>query len=222
MRRNHEDFGNWAWRARTRTGMETAAKRGRGEGLVCARQRRNRRRGRMRGRGCRDVAALVALAEKISPDLTVVGQASLGKRLDPTPSGSASTRSLGRRNKRHNSKAARSSRRSSCSGHSIPRRRCMAPTIHPGPRIRRFALWIGPWSSKPMASVRERRVSGGRSDAARDSSSASWRRTNWAGGRRILLEETLEGDELSFILLTDGERSTSLVPTRTTSASSTQ
>ena len=35
-----------------------------------------------------------------------------------------------------------------------------------------------------------------------------------AGGRRILLEETLEGDELSFILLTDGERSTSLVPTR--------
>lgn len=35
-----------------------------------------------------------------------------------------------------------------------------------------------------------------------------------AGGRRILLEETLEGDELSFILLTDGERFTSLVPTR--------
>ena len=35
-----------------------------------------------------------------------------------------------------------------------------------------------------------------------------------AGGRRILLEETLEGDELSFILLTDGERSASLVPTR--------
>ena len=35
-----------------------------------------------------------------------------------------------------------------------------------------------------------------------------------AGGKRILLEETLEGDELSFILLTDGGRSTSLVPTR--------
>src|SRR5208337_1015833 len=35
-----------------------------------------------------------------------------------------------------------------------------------------------------------------------------------AGGRRILLEETLEGDELSFILLTDGEHSASLVPTR--------
>ncbi len=35
-----------------------------------------------------------------------------------------------------------------------------------------------------------------------------------AGGRRILLEETLEGNELSFILLTDGERSISLVPTR--------
>jgi phosphoribosylamine--glycine ligase len=35
-----------------------------------------------------------------------------------------------------------------------------------------------------------------------------------AGGKRILLEETLEGDELSFILLTDGARSASLVPTR--------
>jgi phosphoribosylamine--glycine ligase len=35
-----------------------------------------------------------------------------------------------------------------------------------------------------------------------------------AGGRRILLEETLEGDELSFIILTDGNRYAPLVPTR--------
>jgi phosphoribosylamine---glycine ligase len=35
-----------------------------------------------------------------------------------------------------------------------------------------------------------------------------------AGGKRILLEETLEGDELSFIILTDGERYGALVPTR--------
>jgi phosphoribosylamine--glycine ligase len=34
------------------------------------------------------------------------------------------------------------------------------------------------------------------------------------GGKRILLEETLEGEELSFIILTDGERYASLVPTR--------
>jgi phosphoribosylamine---glycine ligase len=34
------------------------------------------------------------------------------------------------------------------------------------------------------------------------------------GGRRVLLEETLEGDELSFIILTDGERYAPLVPTR--------
>jgi phosphoribosylamine--glycine ligase len=34
------------------------------------------------------------------------------------------------------------------------------------------------------------------------------------GGRRILLEETLEGEELSFIILTDGERYAPLVPTR--------
>ena len=34
------------------------------------------------------------------------------------------------------------------------------------------------------------------------------------GGHQVLLEETLEGDELSFILLTDGERYAPLVPTR--------
>jgi phosphoribosylamine---glycine ligase len=34
------------------------------------------------------------------------------------------------------------------------------------------------------------------------------------GGKRVMLEETLEGDELSFILLTDGERHAILVPTR--------
>ena len=34
------------------------------------------------------------------------------------------------------------------------------------------------------------------------------------GGKRILLEEALEGDELSFIILTDGKRYAPLVPTR--------
>jgi phosphoribosylamine--glycine ligase len=35
-----------------------------------------------------------------------------------------------------------------------------------------------------------------------------------AGGERILLEETLKGDELSFMILTDGQRYAPLVPTR--------
>jgi phosphoribosylamine---glycine ligase len=35
-----------------------------------------------------------------------------------------------------------------------------------------------------------------------------------AGGSRILLEETLKGEELSFIILTDGERYATLLPTR--------
>ena len=35
-----------------------------------------------------------------------------------------------------------------------------------------------------------------------------------AGGRRILLEERLEGDELSFIIVTDGKSYAPLVPTR--------
>src|SRR5260221_2138197 len=35
-----------------------------------------------------------------------------------------------------------------------------------------------------------------------------------AGGKRLLLEETLEGEELSFIVVADGQRYASLVPTR--------
>jgi len=35
-----------------------------------------------------------------------------------------------------------------------------------------------------------------------------------AGGKRLLLEEALEGEELSFILITDGQRYAPLVPTR--------
>jgi phosphoribosylamine--glycine ligase len=35
-----------------------------------------------------------------------------------------------------------------------------------------------------------------------------------SGGQRILLEETLEGDELSFIIMTDGKTYAPLVPTR--------
>ena len=35
-----------------------------------------------------------------------------------------------------------------------------------------------------------------------------------AGGHRVLLEQVLEGEELSFIILTDGERYAPLVPTR--------
>jgi phosphoribosylamine--glycine ligase len=34
------------------------------------------------------------------------------------------------------------------------------------------------------------------------------------GGKRVMLEEMLKGDELSFILLTDGQRYATLVPTR--------
>src|SRR5216684_1053371 len=34
------------------------------------------------------------------------------------------------------------------------------------------------------------------------------------GGHRVLMEEALEGEELSFIILTDGERYAALVPTR--------
>jgi phosphoribosylamine--glycine ligase len=52
-------------------------------------------------------------------------------------------------------------------------------------------------------------------DAARDFIERAMLRSEFGpGGHRILLEETLRGDELSFIILTDGEHYAPLVPTR--------
>jgi phosphoribosylamine--glycine ligase len=51
--------------------------------------------------------------------------------------------------------------------------------------------------------------------AARDFIERAMMRSEFGpGGHRILLEETLGGDELSFIILTDGENYAPLVPTR--------
>jgi phosphoribosylamine--glycine ligase len=52
-------------------------------------------------------------------------------------------------------------------------------------------------------------------DSARDFIERAMVRNEFGpGGRRILLEEVLQGEELSFIILTDGERYAPLVPTR--------
>lgn len=52
-------------------------------------------------------------------------------------------------------------------------------------------------------------------DEARDFVERVMERNEWgAGGKRILLEEGLEGDELSFIVVTDGKNYEPLVPTR--------
>src|ERR1700683_154088 len=52
-------------------------------------------------------------------------------------------------------------------------------------------------------------------DSARDFTERAMVRNEFGpGGRRILLEEALQGEELSFIILTDGEHYAPLVPTR--------
>ena len=52
-------------------------------------------------------------------------------------------------------------------------------------------------------------------EEARDFIDAAMRKNELGpAGRKIMLEETLEGEELSFIIVTDGERYAPLVPTR--------
>ena len=52
-------------------------------------------------------------------------------------------------------------------------------------------------------------------EEARDFIDAAMRKNELGpAGRKVMLEETLEGEELSFIIVTDGDRYASLVPTR--------
>jgi len=52
-------------------------------------------------------------------------------------------------------------------------------------------------------------------EEARDFIDAAMRKNELGpAGRKVILEETLEGEELSFTIVTDGDRYTSLVPTR--------
>jgi phosphoribosylamine--glycine ligase len=57
-------------------------------------------------------------------------------------------------------------------------------------------------------------VAGDRTEADEFLKQLMERREQGDGGRRVLLEEALEGEELSFIILADGERYVSFVPTR--------
>ena len=93
-----------------------------------------------------DVGALVSLAERLKPDLTVVGTGSAaGRAGSATNSNAVTCASWVLRSGTRGSKAARFTRRSSWTGTRSPRPRSMAILIPRRKRFARWTRWIGRW-----------------------------------------------------------------------------
>ncbi len=163
-----------------------------------------------------DVAALVALAEKTAPELTVVGP--------ELPLVNGVSDAFAQRNWAivgPSQKAAQLEGSKIFSKEFLLRHNIPTPKMYGAynsPREAYAALTGVNW---PLVIKADGLCAGKGVVVARDAEvarqflgSAMEKNELGPGGHRVLLEETLEGDELSFIILTDGERYAPLVPTR--------
>jgi phosphoribosylamine---glycine ligase len=163
-----------------------------------------------------DVAAMVALAEKIGPDLTVVGPElplvngvvdAFAQRKWPIVGPSQRAAQL---------EGSKIFSKEFLQRHNIPTAEMYGAYDSPGDAY--GALCAVDW---PVV-IKADGLCAGKGvflapnpDAATDFIERVMEKNELgAGGKRVLLEETLEGDELSFIIVTDGERYAPLVPTR--------
>jgi phosphoribosylamine--glycine ligase len=163
-----------------------------------------------------DVGALVALAEKLQPDLTIVGP--------ELPLVNGLTDAFRHRNwaiigpsqQAAQLEGSKVFSKEFLQRHSIPTAKMYGAFGTPEKAY--AALRSVPW---PVV-IKADGVCAGKGvflapdlEAARDFIERMMVKNELGpGGKRILLEETLEGDELSFIILTDGQRYAPLVPTR--------
>jgi phosphoribosylamine---glycine ligase len=163
-----------------------------------------------------DVAALTSLAEKVSPDLTVVGPElplvnglvdAFTERKWPV---------VGPTKKAAQLEGSKIFAKEFLERHNIPTAAMYGAYDSPGGAY--SALCAVDW---PVVIKADGLCAGKGVFLAPDPDAATGfiervmeKNELGEGGKRILLEETLEGDELSFILLTDGERYAPLVPTR--------
>ena len=163
-----------------------------------------------------DVAGVVALAEKISPDLTVVGPEL------PLVNGLVDAfeqrkwRIVGPTKQAAQLEGSKIFTKEFLERHNIPTAPMYGAYDSPGAAY--SALCAVDW---PVV-IKADGLCAGKGvflapnpDAATDFIERVLEKHELGeGGKRVMLEEALEGDELSFILLTDGERSAALVPTR--------
>jgi phosphoribosylamine---glycine ligase len=163
-----------------------------------------------------DVAALVALAEKMAPDLTVVGP--------ELPLVNGVSDAFAQRNwaivgpsqKAAQLEGSKIFSKEFLLRHNIPTAKMYG--AYDSPREAYAALAGVDW---PLV-IKADGLCAGKgvvlapdAEAARQFIESAMEKNELGpGGHRVLLEETLEGDELSFIILTDGERYAPMVPTR--------
>ena len=163
-----------------------------------------------------DVAALVRLAEKLAPDLTVVGPElplvngmgdAFRSRSCPVVGPSQNAAQL---------EGSKVFAKEFLERHAIPTAEMYGVYDSPGDAY--SALCSVDW---PVV-IKADGLCAGKGvfvapnpDAATDFIERAMEKNEFGpGARRILLEEALEGEELSFIVVTDGERYAPLVPTR--------
>ncbi len=163
-----------------------------------------------------DVAALVALAEKIKPDLTVVGPEL------PLVNGIADAFAarkwaiVGPTRQAAQLEGSKIFSKEFLQRHNIPTANMYGAFESAGAAY--AALQAVKWpvviKADGLCAGKGVFLAPDRESAKEFIAGAMERKELGAGGLRILLEETLEGDELSFIIVTDGERYAPLVPTR--------
>ena len=168
------------------------------------------------GAGAGDVAGLVALAEKIAPDLTVVGPEL------PLVNGLVDAFSergrlvVGPTKQAAQLEGSKIFAKEFLQRHDVPTAEMYGAYDSPGDAY--AALCAVDW---PVV-IKADGLCAGKGvyvapnpDAATDFIERVMEKNELgAGGKRVMLEEALEGEELSFILLMDGERYAALVPTR--------
>jgi len=163
-----------------------------------------------------DVAGLVALAEKVAPDLTVVGPEL------PLVNGLVDAFSergrlvIGPTKQAAQLEGSKIFAKEFLQRHNVPTAEMYGAYDSPGDAY--AALCAVDW---PVV-IKADGLCAGKGvfvapnpDAATDFIERVMEKNELgAGGKRVMLEEALEGEELSFILLMDGERYAALVPTR--------
>ena len=163
-----------------------------------------------------DVAGLVAFAEKMRPDLTVVGPElplvngvadAFRARNLPVVGPSQIAAQL---------EGSKIFSKEFLLRHKIPTARMYGVFEDPGEAVAVLKEVDYPLVMKADGLCAGKGVLlAANEEEARDFIDAAMRKNELGpAGKKILLEETLEGQELSFIVVTDGERYASLVPTR--------
>jgi phosphoribosylamine--glycine ligase len=163
-----------------------------------------------------DVAGLVALAEKIAPDLTVVGPElplvngisdAFAQRNRPMVGPSRQAAQL---------EGSKIFSKEFLLRHNIPTAKMYG--AYDLPRDAYAALHGVHWplviKADGLCAGKGVVLAPDREAARQFLESVMEKNELGPGGRRVLLEETLDGEELSFIILTDGERYAPMVPTR--------